>query len=106
MLSLWEEDREDMKEQFNKNKIVLEEIVKTIKTDETTHKQIASEIQDREIKSLNQDFLKMLNFFRNSVEEIIKFMDTEDPTYSFASKKNAVSGNELMLSIGEKLKHM
>jgi hypothetical protein len=95
-----------MEDHFNKNKIILGEIIKTIKTDQEEHEEIISLTGDREIKSLNQDFLKMLKLFQNSVEEIIKFMDTEDPTYSFSSKKNAASGNELMISIGEKLEKL
>ena len=103
ILSLWE-DENDMKEEFAKYKENLEELLHILKVDEEEHKSIEKEIQNKELKELNQKLINMIVLFKSSVEEILKFLDTEDPTYIFSSKKVASQGHNIMEEIGEKLK--
>jgi len=102
VLKLWEDDHPQMQEEFEKVKIDLNLALKKIKIDTEKHNNLNSKTKG-ELREINQNFLKTFKLFEKSIEELISFLDTEDPTYIFSSKKKANEGNTIIQKIGETL---
>ncbi len=102
VLKLWEDDHPQMQEEFEKVKIDLNLALEKIKIDTEKHNNLNPKTKG-ELQEINQSFLKTFKLFEKSIEELISFLDTEDPTYIFSSKKKANEGNTIIQKIGETL---
>ena len=105
VLKLWEDDRPEMAEEFEKSRTELNLALKALQIDIEKHEGLASKATG-ELQDINTDFLKAFKLFKKSMKELQKFLDTEDPTYIFSSKKEVKKGHSIIKKTGQKLKKL